>query len=405
MKLLFITKWLPYPPDTGNPIRNFNVFSRLAKKHDVTVLSFVDKDTKAEDIKTLGDYCQRVISVPFSERPATNEPGKAIKYMLAGKPPDLRLNMIPEMSATIQRLTREEDFDIVQIEDSFMALYLDDVTPKGGCRTVLSLHDINFHKIKRIQQLEPKLARKLRLWLHSTFLNKWEPAYAGKFDGCVTMSELDRERLLEKNPAINARSIPNGVDTKSYQFLPAPLPEDSLKQSLLYIGNMDYRPNQDAIIWFCREILPVVRKTYPQIELWIVGKNTSDDIYGLADDHTHVTGMVPEVSPYYRNTYISIVPLRAGGGTRLKILESMALGRPVVSTTIGCEGIEASDGEEIFIADSPSAFAEKIDRLIQNQETYNQIAFKARKFVENTYDWDIIVRDLELFYRELLQKD
>lgn len=403
MKLLFITKWLPYPPDTGNPIRNFNIFTRLAKQHDVTVLSFADQDTKPEDIETLSAYCQRVITVPFTERRATAVPGQAIAFMLAGKPPDLRLNMLPEMSATIARLTREEDFDIVQIEDSFMALYLDDVTPKPGTRTVLSLHDINFHKARRIQQLEPKPARRLRLRVHSAYLKSWEPAFAGRFDGCVTMSELDRQRLMEANPAVNARSIPNGVDTKAYQFLPAPA--TSANPSLLYIGNMDYRPNQDAIIWFCREILPEVRRHYPAIDLWIVGKHTSDDIYALADEHTHVTGMVPEVTPYYEKASLSIVPLRAGGGTRLKILESMALGRPVVSTTIGYEGIIARDGEEILLADNPEAFAQQIDRLIRDRLLYELIAGQARQFVENSYDWDIIVRDLEAFYRELKQKE
>ncbi|MAT41894.1 MAG: hypothetical protein CL609_06100 [Anaerolineaceae bacterium] len=398
MKILFITKWLPYPPETGNPIRNYNIIRRLAKKHEIWVVSFVDDDTKPEDVKIFKEYCYKLITIPYQEHSALFAPLRAIKLLLSGTPPDLRLNESNLMQQTIQQITKEQEFDIVQIEDSFMAFYHEAVYPHKKTRTVLSLHDIGFHKYNQIYKLEPKLARRFRLWLHSRMLRLWEPNYSQRFSSCITMSELDKQRLIEKNPLLTVESIPNGIDVQTNQPLSKSL---SSTQNLLFIGNMDYRPNQDAMYYFCKEIFPEIKKRNGLINLWIVGKNTSADIFALATDSIFVTGRVDDVHPFYEKTHISVIPLRAGGGTRLKILESMALGRPVISTTVGCEGLQVVDGEHLFIADNPEVFVQRIQQLFDDPKLYSRIVTNARDFVETRYSWNGIVNNLEKYYEKL----
>ena len=212
------------------------------------------------------------------------------------------------------------------------------------------------------------------------------------------MSELDKQRLIEKNPLLTVESIPNGIDVQTNQPLSKSL---SSTQNLLFIGNMDYRPNQDAMYYFCKEIFPEIKKRNGLINLWIVGKNTSADIFALATDSIFVTGRVDDVHPFYEKTHISVIPLRAGGGTRLKSLESMALGRPVISTTVGCEGLQVVDGEHLFIADNPEVFFQRIQQLFDDPKLYSRIVTNARDFVETRYSWNGIVNNLEKYYEKL----
>jgi glycosyltransferase involved in cell wall biosynthesis len=279
-----------------------------------------------------------------------------------------------------------------------MAFYYEAIYPHKKTRTVLSLHDIGFHKYNQIYKLEPKRTRRFRLWFHSKMLKKWEPYYSQRFSSCITMSDLDKHRLIDQNPLLTVESIPNGIDVQTYQLLSKNL---SNTQDLLFIGNMDYRPNQDAMYYFCKDIFPEIKKQNDLINLWIVGKNTSADIFALAAESIFVTGRVDDVRPFYEKTHISVIPLRAGGGTRLKILESMALGRPVISTTIGCEGLQVVDGEHLFIADCPEVFIQRIHQLFDDPQLYSKIVTNARDFVETHYSWDGIVNKLEKYYENL----
>ena len=191
--------------------------------------------------------------------------------------------------------------------------------------------------------------------------------------------------------------IPNGADTRLLQ----PLPREDARPTLLYVGNMDYNANADAVISFCRESLPLIRQAVKDVELWIVGSNPLPEVRRLACDSVHVTGYVEDVKPYYRQSSVCIVPLHAGSGIRLKILESMALGRPVVSTSLGCEGLDVEDGVQIMIADSPAQFAEKTVRLLQDAALYQTIVVNARRLVETRYDWDIIAVRFSSLYARL----
>jgi glycosyltransferase involved in cell wall biosynthesis len=170
----------------------------------------------------------------------------------------------------------------------------------------------------------------------------------------------------------------------------------------MFIGNMGYPPCVDAVLYFCKEIFPLIRRRISAAELWIVGRDPRPEVLQLDGDGVHVTGQVEDVIPYYRQSAACVVPLRAGGGTRLKILEAMALGRPVVSTTIGCEGLDVVDGEHLLIADNPAQFAEKTVRLLTDRQLYQHISTRGRELVETCYDWDKIAGRLMGVYTEML---
>jgi glycosyltransferase involved in cell wall biosynthesis len=228
----------------------------------------------------------------------------------------------------------------------------------------------------------------------------WEPRYAEKFDRCTTVSEADKQLLVKANSRLQVDVIPNGVDIEKYQ--PLPLPPENISPSLVFIGHMGYPPCGDAMLYFCREIFPHIRRTIGASELWIVGRDPRPEVLELNGNGVHVTGRVEDVIPYYRQSPVCVVPLRAGGGVRLKILEAMALGRPVVSTTIGCEGLDVVDGEHLLIADTPEQFAEKTVRLLRDRQLYQYISANGRQLVESHYGWDKIAERLMEVYAEMV---
>jgi glycosyltransferase involved in cell wall biosynthesis len=192
--------------------------------------------------------------------------------------------------------------------------------------------------------------------------------------------------------------VPNGVDTDGYQILPEPA-----ANGLLFIGSMSYAPCADGAVWFCNAILPQVQPA--DAEMWVVGRSPGPDVQALASDKVHVTGWVEDILPYYERTRIAVVPLRAGSGTRLKILEAMALGRAVVSTTIGAEGLAVHDGEHLFIADDPQTFAEKVSRLLQDDDLRRAMVLRARELVVNHYDWKALARQMIGIYEAVLHQE
>ncbi|MBD3306272.1 glycosyltransferase, partial [candidate division KSB3 bacterium] len=384
---------------SGAPLRTYSLLRRVAKEHEVWLVAFQETLEHASGLIHMQKFCQGIETAHLQELGALAHPITLFRYLLTGKPPDLRLLYSQALAEKIRCLSSKVDFDVVQIEHSHMALYLEALPRRMHSRTTLMLHDVVFNKYDRIYRLEPKLARKLRLWLHSRMMRWWEPRYAERFGRCITVSDSDRKLLLMTNPRLQVDVVPNGVDIKKYHMLPSA----STKPVILFVGNMEYRPNVDAMIYFCQEVLPHIRREIADVEMWIVGINPQVGIKRLSGNGVHVTGRVDDVRPYYGKSTVCVVPLRAGGGTRLKILEAMALGRPVISTSIGCEGLDVIDGEHILIADSPGAFVEETVHLLKDAELRKCITAKARQLVVDRYDWDVITRKLMRIYTEMIE--
>ncbi len=390
MRILFLTEAIPYPAITGAPLRNFNLLRRLARAHEVWLAAFVKTPEQSAGVAYMQEFCEEVATVSMPPDGALRRPLAGLRYLLNGKPPDFRFSHSAALAGKIRHLISRRDFDVVHIDHTHMGIYLQVLPKVLQGRAVWMLHDVDFSRFARLAPLEAKLTRKLRLQLHSYMLRRWQPRHAESFKCCITVSEADRRLLLSANPRLQVEVAPNGIDTRLFQ----PLPENSASPALVFVGNMDYLPCANAVVYFCEDVLPRIRQVVPEAEMWIVGTNPRPEVKQLAGNGVHVTGRVEDVRPYYQRSTVCVVPLRAGGGTRLKILEAMALGRPVVSTSIGCEGLEVREGEHLCIADAPEPFAEKTISLLTDAMLRRRLTHNARQLVVSHYDWEVIAKKL-----------
>lgn len=398
MRILFIVDYLPYPPISGGRIRVYNLIRRIAQQNQVSLVGFLANPDQAEDVAHLRQFCHRVETATLHRRhPLAQLPG-LLNYALTDKPLEFNFLHSEEFTCKIRQLIASEDFDIVQIETERMALYMEAIPQDARCKKTLMLYDVAFEQSKRIFHFQRQLTSKVRTFLHSQALRRWEPRYLERFDRCITVSQVDRRLLRSVNPRLQVDVVPNGVDTRAYQ----PLPQGSTRPSLLFIGNMSYPPCIDAAFYLCREIFPRIREMVSDVEMWIVGADPPPEVMQLGGNGVYVTGRVDDVVPYYKRSTVCVVPLRAGGGTRLKILEAMALGRPVVSTTMGCEGLDVVDGQDLLMADSPGEFAEKTVQLFTDPALRRRITDHARQLVVSRYDWDVLAGCLMQIYSEMI---
>lgn len=395
--ILFVTDYFPYPPVSGDRIRVYHLARRLAQTYRVSIAAPVRTPEEAESVEAMYEFCEHVLSASLIRRhPLLHLPGLA-RTALARQPLELHFLTSNDLIRKIRALLESDPVDILQFEHSRMAHYADPVSSPAGPRKVLTFHNVAYQQFETIYRITRPPVAKFRAWLFSRQMRTWEAHCVRAFDRCVTVSENDRQLLLDVSPGARIDVAPNGVDTHANQ----PISRAGGPPTLLMIGLMSYAPYTDSAIYFCEEILPILRKRVGAVRVFIVGSEPPLKVRSLEGDGVCVTGRVPEVRPYYQQSTVSVVPLRAGGGTRLKILEAMALGRPVVSTSLGCEGLKVEDGEHLLIADDPGSFASQIERLLTDPSLYNRIVTRARSLVESQYDWDIIAAQMLKIYDEL----
>jgi glycosyltransferase involved in cell wall biosynthesis len=400
LRILLITDTLPYPPVSGNRLRVYHLCQQLAVKHEVWMIAPErPSEPSADAITHLEQFCERVITTPYKKQSKLRHLPGILRYALTGKPPELKFEHSSELLAPLRHLVNTISFDIVHMEPSYIALYREALPPTLKARCVITYQNIDFDLHRRIAQVHANRIWKARAILHSLFMQRWEPRYAGKFTRCITCSERDQRLLLQRNPGASVEVVPNGVDTLAY----TPLEPNEGPPAIMFIGSMSYRACADGAVFFHDEALPIVRDYVPDVETWLVGRDPTPDVLALAGARVHVTGWVEDVLPYYMRASLMIVPLRAGGGTRLKILEAMALGRTVVSTSIGCEGLDVVDGEHIMIADDPREFAEKTIALLTDNALCMRLTQNARDLVCKQYDWRLIAEKQIRIYREIVQ--
>ena len=326
---------------------------------------------------------------------------RLLRTMLKGQPPQNGIAYYEEMKHKVQEVATSQSFDIIHIKQSEMAPYIEFIANTNSTARLITLQDVGATQCERILKVQSSLQNRFWTWLDWFFLRHWEPTYLARhFDKCIVVSPVDEALLHQANPALDLVVVPNGVNTTHYNLLP----EMPGSKEILLIGTMCYAPNVDGAIFFCKEIFPLIKQQVPDAKLLIVGSLPVDAVWALASDDVIVTGYVESVIPYYQQSLVSVIPLRAGGGTRLKILESMALGRPVVSTTLGCEGLAVAHGENILIADTPADFAAQTIRLMNDEELKRRLILNGRRLVEATYDWEVIAQQLLQVYDKVVSK-
>ncbi len=409
--ILFLTPQLPYPPQQGTAIRNFNLLARLARHHVVDLLTFLQPGDSLSPDSPLHGLCRTIVTAPVPQRTLADR----LRTTLTSSLPDMALRLeSPEMWQRLRELMQQRTYDIVQIEGIEMASYglaiagvrltpgavaVEPQVPRP--RLVFDDHNAEYVLQQRAFQTD---VRKPNRWAAAAYsllqwqkLRRYERAICRHVDAVAAVSAVDAAALQRLLPRLNPAVIPNGVDLAFY----APdqvRPFDLGPAALVFTGKMDFRPNVDAVQWFV-PILARVRQAVPDARFFVVGQRPHPRLARLAANPAVViTGRVADTRPYIAGAAVYVVPLRVGGGTRLKVLEAMALGRAIVSTRLGVEGFDVADGRELRLADTPEAFARAVIELLWDPELRARLGAAARAFVEARYGWDRIVPDMERLY-------
>jgi glycosyltransferase involved in cell wall biosynthesis len=296
------------------------------------------------------------------------------------------------MLRALEDLLKATRFDSIQIENVHLLPFVPAIRAAApDAVLVADWHNIESELMRRYSVQTRNPARKLVAFRTAQLLFKEEARFLRQCDAHTVPSDRERRMLIGVHPTASVHIIPNGVAVESYI---ANEPAATSGKRLQFTGSMDYHANVDAVAWFVREVWPAILVRHPDAEFTIVGRDPPKSIQGLADTRVHITGSVPDVRPYYRNADIAVVPLRIGSGTRLKILEAMAASVPVISTTLGAEGISAETGKHILRADTIFQFVEAVDQLLTSPPLRAHVSTEARRLVERSYDWRPIGRDL-----------
>jgi len=361
----------------------------LSRRHRVSVITFVDKESEFKYVPELERYCQEVVAIhrkpPYRRRsPLLLEPFVVSEFNSS------------QMEAEIHRLLLEQDFDIVQVEYTQMAQYVPNTV--RTC-TLLTEHEVAFATHRRAFETLPFSWNKFRALMGWLMMIDYELRACRRFDKIITLTDADRRELLSFEPGLDIEVVPMGVDSSC--FRPQDVPEEP--NSLVFVGYFRHSPNVHGIIRFCREILPLIRREIPEVKLSIVGSSPPDEIIRLGKmDNVVVTGWVEDIKPYIARSAVCIAPLWLGTGMRVKILEAWGMGKPVVTTSVGSQGIDCIPGEDVLIADDPQEFAAHTVRLLRDKALREKLGRNGRKRVEAQYDWEVIIQQVEQMYDELL---
>jgi len=397
MKILFLSPTVPYPLTDGGRIRVFNLLKQIAQKNAVTLLALETQPTDAESIIQIQNLGIKVHLVPNSSMLPRISFKTLFSAFFKRQPITVARYNVPAYREKLRELLSAETFDLVHYEMFHIAqFYLDTDLPR-----VLSQQNVDSAIWRRLQGETSNLFYKFAYWTQQIAFQRYERVISPQFDAVTCTSDIDAAVFQHHCAEGVVKVIPNGVDVTHY----SPDFTSEAPAHLIYIGSMDWYPNEDAVSFFVEEVLPQIQNSVPDAKFSIVGGNPSARVQKLRDrEGVVVTGRVSEIKPYFAEATVFVVPLRIGSGTRLKILEAMAMGKAVVSTTVGAEGLALRDGKEIFIADEPKTFADAVIRLITDSSLRQEIGENGRARVEQDYDWRNIGKKLLDVYESVIKK-
>ena len=397
MRILFITEQIPYPLDTGGNVRTFHILSSLVTRHDVELLATIREPENPQATEILGRMCKKLHVITLRKRSLLREALLAAKLTFFGGSILLDRHRHPEVSRVIRQIfTGKKKHSGELHEDSIDAVYFNhldaanysDLIPKNIVR-VLDQHNVVSSQVQSLQNSDMAWYRRAILRREFQVLQKIEPKLCNEMTLCLACSGVDANSLRSLGVIAPIAEVPNGVDTSEFSMNSN---HSKRAHEIIFVGTMDYLPCDQGMWYFLNSILPLIHAVYSDLHVKVIGRNPSRRIREFAsrDHRIHVSGRVDDVRPHVRNAKVCIVPLLSGSGTRLKILEAFALGTPVVSTTIGAEGLAATHGKHILVSDSVAGFAQYVLDLVRDEMKAAAIANEARKLVEHLYDWAVI---------------
>lgn len=403
MNILFLSQIVPYPPHGGVLQRGYNLIREISKDNDIHLLAFVHPDTLAND-ELINDARNHLLQYCKTVDFFTLWPKKSIlhKYIAfaAGFFYKLPFSTLAHKSIQYRRrmqtILLEKDIDVVHFDTIGLAPYLDYT---ANTATVITHHNIESTLMHRRSKVEKTWLGRYYVALQSSRLRKYEITESPRFDLNVMVSATDEDELKSMTHDIKTVVVPNGVDVEYFSVR-----NENQSNTIIYTGGMNMFANKDAVMHLIDDIWPRIKSRVPDAVFKIIGQDPPAELLEIAaaDKDIQVLGYVDDIRPFVAESSVYVVPLRVGGGTRLKVLDALSQGKAIVSTSVGCEGITVTNGENIFIEDDDEAFANRVVELFNDQFLRKRLGLNARLLAEQKYAWESIGQTLNDAYKAVL---
>lgn len=385
-----LTPYLPLPLVSGGQIRSFNLIKHLAQKHEITLYSLIKYDSEKAHVKELEQYCRKVKVFKRPKKPWTFRN----ILLTAGPFPFL---VIRNLSPTQRRAIKQEiaggDYDLIHAETFYVMPHI----PKTKIPIILVEQTIEYLVYKHyVEKQAPKLLRPL-LMIDVTKLRFWESYFWQKASRAVAVSEADKKEMKKLVPGLDIDVVPNSVDFE--HFTAAKRTELSPKR-VLFVGNFTWLQNTEALMRLVTKVWPLIKQKVTSAKLWIVGRNMTSEIKALAGQDVLVDEDVPLIRDVFNKASVQVAPIEGPGGTRLKILEAMATGLPIVTTPVGAAGLDLKDGKHALIRKTDSGLAQAAIKVLKNARLPKQMGEAAKVFVKDGYTWKSSADKLDKLYEE-----
>lgn len=401
MRVLMLTQVVVYPADAGPKVKTLQVLRHLAAQHDVVYCTFVRSEKEVQDAGKLREFCHKVVTVPIKRSRVSD-----VRFMLESLLTDdsflLRRDDRAEMQAMVRQLLAEEQIDVLHVDQLNMMRFV----PHGWKGTViLDEHNAVWQVVERLHRGASNPLARLMLGREVRLVRKQEGVACRRAQVVLAVSAHDQEALREvAGASVPVEVVPITVDAE--QFRPVYEAREPHANQAFTIGTMFWPPNSEGVIWWLREGYQQLRSLCPAVTYDIVGARPPQALQTLAEscEGVHVYGYVADATPFWQHATLLAVPLLSGGGVRVKILEAMAMGVPVVSTTMGCEGLDVQHNEHLLIADTPADFARACATILQDKAQAQRLAQNARQLILERYDAPVALRPLDAAYAQVTHK-
>jgi polysaccharide biosynthesis protein PslH len=406
LNILYVSQMPASPPRFGAQARIHGLMTQLARRHDLTATMLVDDEFDAEECRqAMQAYCREVVLVPNPRgRQGLAKRLLQVRSLASVRSFDRLRVTLPALQQAMDRVLRARRFDVVNLEFPYLGHYQLRQAPPGmrPPALVVDSHEIAYDLARQFARSGGSVGRRVYAGANWRKLRREELGTYREADGVYLCSALDERRLLSEAPGVRTAVVPNAADIEYFQRRATDPPPDG--RTVIYFGLLSTVPNIDAVVHFVQVIWPHIAKANPDARFKVIGGRPPPSLRALAGPRVELTGFVSDLRPHLSAAAAVVVPLRLGGGTRLKIVEAMAMGKAIVSTTLGAEGIEVVTGRDILVEDEPAAFADAVNRLLAEPDLAARIGRSARQLAVERYGWSEAARTLEGFYREVMEK-